>query len=67
MARSGGRSENLGVGHLDTLPAEEHDDKVSLLYTMNVRNQVAVKTAFGLTHRIDMPKIVMQGGKWGPL
>ena len=52
---------------LDTLPAEEHDDKVSLLYNMNVKNKVAVKTPFGLTHRIDMPKIVLQGGKWGPL
>ena len=28
---------------------------------------VAVKTALGLTKRVNMPNIVQQGGTWGPL
>ena len=52
---------------IDTLPERERDDKISLLYKINESNFVAVKTPHGLTERIDMPKIVMQGGKWGPL
>ena len=28
---------------------------------------VAVKTAVGLTRRINLPHIVQQGGTWGPL
>ena len=59
--------ENCMLDLLDTLPSDQHDDKVSLLYKMNIENRVAVKTPFGFTERIDMPKIVMQGGKWGPL
>ena len=27
---------------------------------------VAVKTAVGMTRRVDMPYIVQQGGTWGP-
>ena len=34
---------------------------------MNKKNLVSVKTAVGLTERTLIPKIVMQGGKWGPL
>ena len=34
---------------------------------MNKENYVAVKTAVGITTRKMMPKIMMQGGKWGPL
>ena len=28
---------------------------------------VAVKTAVGLTERVNMPNIVQQGGTWGPM
>ena len=52
---------------VDTLPPNERDDKVALLYEMNKVNLVAVKTPYGLTERVNMPNIVMQGGKWGPL
>ena len=51
----------------ETLPMKTRDDKISLIYEMNKQNYVAVKTALGLTDRILLPKLVMQGGKWGPL
>ena len=34
---------------------------------MNNDNYVAVNTAVGLTDRVNLRNIVMQGGKWGPL
>ena len=34
---------------------------------MNKENYVAVNTAVGLTERVTLPSVVMQGGKWGPL
>ena len=52
---------------MDTLPSSSHDDKVALLYEANKHNQVAINTAVGLTERVDIPCIVMQGGKWGPI
>ena len=51
----------------ETLSPELRDDKISLMYEMNKENYVAVKTAVGLTDRILLPKIIMQGGKFGPL
>ena len=51
----------------DTLPPEGRNDKLSLLYKMNQENFVSVKTAAGLTDRINLKNIVMQGGKWGPI
>ena len=51
----------------ETLPSEMRDDKISLIYEMNKENYVAVKTAVGITDRILLPNLVMQGGKWGPL
>ena len=51
----------------DTLPSQARDDKVALIYEMNKENYVAIKTAVGLTDRTMLPKVVMQGGKWGPL
>ena len=51
----------------ENLPKNERDDKMSLLYKMNTENQVAINTAIGQTERVNMPEIVMQGGKWGPL
>ena len=51
----------------ETLPPGARDDKLALLYEMNKKNYVAVKTAVGLTERVMIPTVVMQGGKWGPL
>ena len=51
----------------DNLPAENKNDKLSLLYESNKKNMVAIKTAVGLTKRNNMPNIVQQGGIWGPL
>ena len=59
--------EDCMLDIFETLPAQSRDDKIALLYEMNKENFVAVKTAVGLTTRKMMPKIVMQGGKWGPL
>ena len=50
-----------------TLPRNMWDDKLALLYKMNSQSFVSVKTPFGLTDRVKLENIVMQGGKWGPL
>ena len=52
---------------IDVLPEESRNDKISLLYETNKKNMVAVKTPHGITERVDIPKIVQQGGTWGPL
>lgn len=51
----------------DNTSEDNHNDKLSLLYQSNKDNLVAVKTAVGLTDRINIPAIVQQGGTWGPL
>ena len=51
----------------ETIPPHARDDKLALIYEMNKENYVAVKTSVGLTERVMLPSIVMQGGKWGPL
>ena len=50
----------------DTLPEENRNEKIALLYKSNKDNLVAVNTAVGLTERRNIPKIVQQGGTWGP-
>jgi hypothetical protein len=50
----------------DSIPQGKRDDKLSLLYEANRMNMVAVKTAVGMTDRVDIPNIVQQGGTWGP-
>ena len=52
---------------VDTLPDNANDDKVALIYRLNQNNFVAIKTPHGLTKRVNLENIVMQGGKWGPL
>ena len=59
--------EDCMLDIFETLPADARDDKIALIYEMNKENHVAVKTAVGLTKREMIPRIVMQGGKWGPL
>ena len=51
----------------DTLPDHKRNDKISLLYESSKVNMVAVKTAAGLTQRINIPSIVQQGGTWGSM
>ena len=51
----------------DNLPEENRNDKIGLLYESSRTNMVAVKTAVGLTKRVNMPDIVQQGGTWGPM
>ena len=42
-------------------------DKLTLFFKMNRSSQVAVKTAHGMTQRVNMSNIIMQGTGWGPL
>ena len=49
----------------DTLPDENRNDKISLLFESIQTNLVAVKTPAGLTERVNIPNIVQQGGTWG--
>ena len=51
----------------ESLPEEKLDDKIAMIYESNVKNLVAVNTAVGQTDRADMPRVVMQGGTFGPL
>ena len=46
----------------DSLPSDQCDDKLALIYQANIENKVAVNTAVGLTSRVNIPKIVTQGG-----
>ena len=43
------------------------DDQLALIYEANKRNNVAVKTPYGLTERVNIEKIVLQGEVFGPL
>ena len=51
----------------DSLPDSSCDDKLALVYKTNVNNLVAVNTGVGQTDRIAIPRIVQQGGGWGPM
>ena len=51
----------------DSLPEHSRDDKLAMVYQTNVNNRVAVNTAVGQTERISIPRIVQQGGGWGPM
>ena len=51
----------------DTLEDNQHDDKLALIYESNRNNMVAVKTPVGLTNRVNIQKIVTQGGTFGPI
>ena len=43
------------------------DDSLALIFEANKKNQVAVKTPVGLTHREMVEEIVLQGEVFGPL
>ena len=51
----------------DTVDEEYKDEKLALLYKSNEDNLVAVKTPVGLTKRVNVKKIVQQGGTFGPI
>lgn len=51
----------------DTLPPHERDDQLSLTYKMNRENLVAVRTSYGLTDRVKIKDIVMQGAVMAPI
>ena len=51
----------------DCLPEQQRDRKLALVYQTNIDNLVSVNTPIGQTSRVNMPKIVQQGGGWGPM
>ena len=55
------------IDAFDSLSMDNRDENLALLYESNKENLVAVSTAVGFTDWINMPKIVQQGGTWGPV
>ena len=51
----------------DSLPTTLQNDKLALVYETNRNNFVAVKTAVGLTERVNIKNIITQGGVFGPI
>ena len=51
----------------DTVSAENHNDKLALIYESNQENLVAIRHPLGMTTRENIPNIVQQGGTWGPI
>ena len=51
----------------DLFEAGLQNDKLSLLFEINQNAQVAVKTPHGMTRRVTIPNIIMQGTVWGSL
>ena len=51
----------------DLYEAGLKNDKLTLLFIMNQNAQVAIKTAHGMTERVDILNIIMQGTVWGSL
>jgi hypothetical protein len=43
------------------------NDKLAVLFAINKNAQVAIKTPHGMTKRINIPNIIMQGTVWGSL
>ena len=59
--------EDCMIDLYDSLPQEQHDDKLALIYKANSDNQVAVNTSVGITERVNIKNIVTQGGVFGPI
>ena len=59
--------EDVMIDYYDSLPEDKHDDKVAMVYESNRNNYVAIKTSVGLTKRVNIEKIVTQGGTFGPI
>jgi hypothetical protein len=43
------------------------NDKLAVLFAINKNAQVAIKTSHGMTKRVDIPNIIMQGTVWGSM
>ena len=48
-------------------PDSHHNDKLALIYNSNKENLVSVKSPVGLTERVNIPSVVMQGTTFGPM
>ena len=44
-----------------------NNDRLCLLYNLNKKNKISIKTSFRKTKRINMDDIEIQGFVWGPL
>ena len=51
----------------DVVEEEQRDDKLALVYLVNRKNKVAVKNPFGLTDRVEINDVILQGSCWGPM
>ena len=51
----------------DLWEAGINDDHLALIYKVNERVNVSVKTPFGFTERETIERVVMQGEVFGPL
>ena len=51
----------------DLFEAWLQNDRLNLLFIMNQSAQVAMKTPHGITERVSILNIIMQGTKWGSL
>ena len=43
------------------------NDKLAILFEINKNAQVAIKTSHGITRRVNIPNIIMQGTVWGSM
>ena len=50
-----------------SLPVKQQDDQLALIFESNKNNLVAVNTPVGQTERVNIQRIVTQGGTFGPL
>ena len=50
----------------DTLDDDKKDDRLALLYKLNENHKILAKTPVGNTKRVEIDKIVQQGGTWAP-
>ena len=51
----------------ESVPKSEQDDKLALIFEANKNNLVAVNTPVGQTERVNIERIVTQGGTFGPI
>ena len=60
--------EDCMIDLYDSLPQEQHDDKLALIYQANSDNQVAVNTSVGITERSHKRNCHARGGnRSGPM
>ena len=51
----------------ESVPKEQQDEKLALIFESNKNNLIAVNTPVGQTERVNVQRIVTQGGTFGPL